>query len=178
MISKLLLVKPSSEYYEEYLSFYNEWKSSGEDMVPWVIEKDPSDFIQYVSFLYSQDSEEKINIEAFVPHSTYWLVDSQQTVLGAFNIRHRLNEKLYNCGGRIGYGIRPSQRRKGYATSLLSLTLEKTRALGLDTVLVVCDKGNMGSERTIIKNGGRFDSEFVEEDSGNIVRRFWIDLNV
>jgi predicted acetyltransferase len=176
MVHNLILVKPSIAYHEEYLNFYNEWKSTGEDMVPWVIEKDPSDFIEYVSFLYSQDSDEKISENGWVPHSTYWLVDSQHTILGAVNIRHRLNEKLFNCGGHIGYGIRPSQRRMGYATVLLLLTLEKTRALGLEKVLVVCNRGNIGSERTIMKNGGRFESEFIEE-SGNIVRRFWININ-
>ncbi|UUZ86883.1 GNAT family N-acetyltransferase [Paenibacillus sp. P26] len=110
-----------------------------------------------------------------VPHTTYWLVNEEKKVLGAVNIRHRLNAKLLNSGGHIGYGIRPSERRKGLATALLHLALQKTRELGLDQVLVVCDKGNIGSERTILKNGGVFDSEYMEPN-GNIVRRFWIPL--
>lgn len=47
------LVKPSMEYRESYLSFYDDWISSGEDIVPWVVEKDPSDFWQCWS-LYIQ----------------------------------------------------------------------------------------------------------------------------
>lgn len=67
--------------------------------------------------------------------------------MGAVNIRHRLNEKLLNSGGHIGYGIRPSERRKGYASVLLALTLEITRDMGLNKVLLVCDKGNVASEK-------------------------------
>ncbi|BBH19132.1 acetyltransferase [Paenibacillus baekrokdamisoli] len=173
MQSLLRVVQPSIDYREVYLSFYEDWKSSGEDMVPWVIEKEPTNFQSMIDFLYEQDSEEKLKND-WVPHSTYWLMDESKQVVGAVNIRHRLNEKLFNSGGHIGYGIRPSERRKGYATFLLSAALEKTRNLGINRVLVVCDKGNIGSERTIIKNGGQFESEFVEED-GNVVRRFWID---
>ncbi|PYI53582.1 GNAT family N-acetyltransferase [Paenibacillus flagellatus] len=175
MIAALRLVLPSLAYRESYWSFYEEWKETGEEMVPWVIEKDPSDFAEYVNFLYSQNTEEKVAGLDWVPHSTYWLVDSSDSVLGAVNIRHRLNEKLLNAGGHIGYGIRPSQRRRGHASTMLALALDKTRELGLDRVLVVCDHGNVGSERTILKNGGVFESVFVEEN-GNAVKRFWIPL--
>jgi predicted acetyltransferase len=82
---------------------------------------------------------------------------------------------LLNSGGHIGFGVRPSFRRKGYATILLSLILQYVKKIGFDKVLVVCDKGNIGSEKTIMKNGGKFESEFIEEN-GNIIRRFWIHL--
>lgn len=171
------LVKPSADYRRQYVAFYEDWRRSGEDIVPWVVERDPADFEAMVQFLYAQDSEEKLSGAGanWVPHSTYWLVDEREEIVGAVNIRHRLNAKLLNSGGHIGYGIRPSERRKGYATQLLALALEKTRELRLVRVLVVCDKGNIGSERTILKNGGLLESEHTEDD-GNVVRRFWIAL--
>jgi len=162
------------EYEKEYLSFYQEWKDSGEDMIPWVISKDPSNFKEMIQSLF--DSEKGENLpENWVPDSTYWLVNEKNKILGAVNIRHRLNEKLFNCGGHIGYGIRPSERRKGYATKLLSLSLEKGKELGIQKALVVCDEGNIGSEKTILNNGGLRDTDFIEDD-GNIVKRFWIEL--
>jgi predicted acetyltransferase len=78
-----------------------------------------------------------------------------------------------NAGGHIGYGIRPSERQKGFATELLRLALEKTRELGINRVLVVCDAINVGSEKTIQKNGGIEDTDFVEDD-GNVIKRYWI----
>ncbi|WP_139997200.1 GNAT family N-acetyltransferase [Paenibacillus paridis] len=176
MSNSVELVKPSVEYKDEYMSFYKDWKSSEQDITPWVVEKDPSDFNAMIDFLYSEDTEEKITNLGFVPHSTYWLIDKySKKVIGAVNIRHKLNAKLHDCGGHIGYGIRPSERRKGYAFILLALTLEITKNMGLNKVLLVCDNGNIASEKTIIKNGGQFESEFIEE-SGNVVRRFWIQL--
>ncbi|CAM3958493.1 GNAT family N-acetyltransferase [Paenibacillus alkaliterrae] len=152
-----------------------DWISSGEDIVHWVVERDPSDFEKFLEFLYSENSEEKLTNPNWVPHSTYWLLNEENVLAGAVNIRHRLNQKLLNCGGHIGYGVRPSHRRKGYASAMLFQALNITKKMGLDIVLLVCDKGNIGSEKTILKNGGVFESEFTEDDC-NIVKRFWIGL--
>lgn len=143
-------------------------------MVPWVIEKDPSNFKQMVQSLL--DNEKGVNLaEGWVPDSTYWLVNHDRRIVGAVNIRHQLTERLLNSGGHIGYGIRPSDRRKGYATKLLALSLEKAKELGLNKVLVVCDKTNLGSLKVIVNNGGIPDSDFIE-DNGNTIKRFWINL--
>nr|WP_240762280.1 GNAT family N-acetyltransferase [Paenibacillus thalictri] len=163
------------EYRDAYLLFYEDWIRSGEDIVPWVVEKDPRDFQSFLDFLFSQDSEDKLTDSEWVPHSTYWLLDEEDQLVGAVNIRHRLNQHLLNRGGHIGYGIRPAFRRRGYASTLLDQALQITRAMGLKEVLVVCDKGNIGSEKTILKNGGILDSEYIEEN-GNVVKRFWIYL--
>jgi len=168
------LLTPTIDLQEEYLDFYNEWKDSGETMIPWVISKDPSDFPAMIQELL--DAHNGINIpEAWVPDSTYWLVTDHNRIVGAVNIRHSLTEHLFNAGGHIGYGIRPSERRKGYATKLLELSLEKTKELNITRALVVCDAVNTASEKTILNNGGVRDDDFTEED-GNVVRRFWIEL--
>ncbi|WP_127591374.1 GNAT family N-acetyltransferase [Paenibacillus lautus] len=166
------LVKPQQELKNEYLSFYQEWKESGEDMVPWVISKDPSDFLGMLKELSNQEKGISVK-EGWVTDSTFWLVDNHHRVLGAVNIRHQLTEHLYNAGGHIGYGIRPSARLRGYATKLLELSLIEAKKLGINDVLVVCDADNVGSERTIIRNGGKPDTDYIEED-GNVVKRYWI----
>lgn len=74
------------------------------------------------------DAHNGINLpDSWVPDSTYWLVTDHNRIIGAVNIHHSLTEHLFNAGGHIGYGIRPSERRKGYATKLLALSLEKRR---------------------------------------------------
>ncbi|REE91354.1 putative acetyltransferase [Paenibacillus taihuensis] len=166
------LVKPSTELKEAYMTFYREWNLSGEDIVPWVVSLDPSDFDAYVRHLNEACLEEKVS-EGWVPHSTYWLVDDEGKVVGAANIRHRLNQKLLESGGHIGYGVIPSERRKGYATRILEQALQETDALGIREVLVCCDDGNIGSERTIVRCGGQYESSFTEAH-GNVVKRFWI----
>ncbi|HGA1021781.1 TPA: GNAT family N-acetyltransferase [Bacillus cereus] len=168
------LLTPTTDLQEEYLDFYNEWKDSGETMIPWVISKNPANFPAMVQELL--DAHNGINIpETWVPDSTYWLVTNNNRIVGAVNIRHSLTEHLFNAGGHIGYGIRPSERRKGYATKLLALSLEKTKELDITKVLVVCDAVNTASEKTILHNDGLRDHDFTEED-GNVVRRYWIEL--
>ncbi|WP_112181868.1 MULTISPECIES: GNAT family N-acetyltransferase [Paraliobacillus] len=170
----LYLVKPTVNLKEEYLNFYSEWLDSGENMVPWVIQNDPSNFESMVSSL--EDNESATNLpKGWVSHSTYWLINDMNVIIGAVNIRHQLTNILLESGGHIGYGIRPSERRKGFATRLLALSLIKAKELGIKKALVVCDHDNVGSFKTILKSGGIPDSDFTEED-GNIINRYWIEL--
>ena len=94
--------------------------------------------------------------------------------VGAVNIRHYLNEGLLQTGGHIGDGIRPSERRKGYGTAMVALALEECRKLGIDRVLMCCDKDNIGSAKTIIRNGGVLENEVIEDD--HLEQRYWIQL--
>ncbi|RJE87618.1 GNAT family N-acetyltransferase [Paenibacillus sp. 1011MAR3C5] len=169
------LVKPSLAYREAYMDFYEDWLTEGvEAIVPWVVEGDPQDFEAYVAFLYAADSEEKLTDDGFVPHSTYWLINEEEEIVGAVNIRHRLNQKLLESGGHIGYGIRPSRRGRGYASVQLAEALKVVKGMGIERVLLVCDHDNEASERTIRRAGGVLESLFTT-DKGEVLKRFWID---
>ena len=95
-------------------------------------------------------------------------------MVGAVNIRHRLNDRLLLDGGHIGDGVRPSERGRGVATAMIGLALEECRRLGIRRVLMVCDKDNIASARSIIKNGGVLENEVVVD--GETVQRYWIGL--
>lgn len=94
-------------------------------------------------------------------------------MLGGIVLRHRLNDFNKHLG-HIGYGIRPSARRRGVATWALGRMLIEARRIGLDRVLLVCGPDNLASARTIERARG------VPEDSsladGGARRRYWIDL--
>lgn len=149
------LIKPVIELEEEYSEMLQEWYDSGEEMVPFIIEMDSSDFSYYINQL--DQFSIGIGIPAnFVPHSTFWLINDDNKISGVVNIRHRLNENLHKRGGHIGYGIRPTERRKGYATKILELALIEAKKLGIYKALVTCDETNIGSVKTILKNKGVF----------------------
>ena len=159
-----------------------EWEAAYRDMLAEYREeriqalRDVDDFAAHVQRL--RDQSRGIGLpEGHVPGSTYWLVrDGDGVMLGISNLRHRLTPKLEDHGGHIGYGIRPSERRKGYGTLILKLTMEKARALGLTRVLITCDPENVGSARIIQKNGGVLESESWSEQAKRVTSRYWIEL--
>ncbi|NMM62524.1 GNAT family N-acetyltransferase [Clostridium sp. P21] len=150
-----------------------EWKNSGEKLIPWSLNLDTTDIHSMVEKLHGYSKGIGLS-DNFVESSTYWLIDKGNKVLGAIDIRHRLNENLSYRGGHIGYGIRPSERRKGYASKMLFLALYICKNVNISRVLITCSKDNVGSAKTIIKNGGVLDSE--EMDSGEVFQRYWIEL--
>ena len=166
---KLRLVKASEEYRELIIDMLDEWSATGEKIIPYSIRRlDWHDFEYYCKHL-----EVKEDGLGLVPDSTFFCLDEERNiVVGAVNIRHYLNESLMLCGGHIGDGVRPSERRKGIATKMIALALAECKKLGIDKVLMVCDKDNLGSAKSILNNGGVLENEIVKDQS--IVQRYWI----
>ena len=109
------------------------------------------------------NSKEETVQPGLVPASMYLAVTIKgDKVIGMVDIRHRLNENLLKFGGNIGYSVRKSERRKGYAKVMLSLALEKCKQLNLEKILITCDKNNIGSAKTILSNGGVLENEIRE----------------
>ena len=112
------------------------------------------------------------------PETTQYIYvrESDSKVVGVIQIRHCFNEFLEKYAGHIGYSVCPTERRKGYATQMLRLALPECKALGLDRVLISCVEGNEGSKRTILRNGGVYESTVFEPGEGVYLERYWIDL--
>jgi len=167
------LIKPTVDLKDEYLDMIQDYTSNNQKPRPWTLNLDANDFSAMIQKL--DDFSNGIGLrENQVEHSTYWLVHNNK-VIGAVNIRHRLNDYLLKIDGHIGGAIRPSYRGKGYGSVMLALALEVAKNMGIKKVLITCNKDNIVSEKTIIINGGIFESEEIE-DNGNIVRRFWINI--
>lgn len=168
----LKLVKLEEKYKEQLFEMMDEWSNSGEKIIPYAIRK-----ADYHNFdLYRESIEVKEETKNSVPDSTYFALDIERNIfVGAVNIRHYLNNQLLKNGGHIGDGVRPSERRKGYATEMIRLALEECKKIGIDRVLMVCYKDNIGSRKSIMNNGGVLENELPTED-GKIDQRYWISL--
>lgn len=170
------LIKLTKEYEKQLGEMIDEWKIDQEknhtNHSPWAIFKnDYHDFNYYLDNLEVREPK-----DGTVPDSTFFLLDEERNILlGAVNIRHYLNDYLLKYGGHIGDGIRPSERNKGYATEMIRLALQECVKLCIRKVLIICDKSNIASAKTIIKNGGILENEIVDE-KGRIEQRYWINI--
>ena len=103
--------------------------------------------------------------------SPRWIVEAGQ-VLGGIALRHKFDDDI----GHIGYGIRPSARRRGLATWALAEMLDEARAaLNVPRVLILCLADNIASGRTIERNGGVL--ETIRDTAHGPVRRYWTALD-
>lgn len=169
------LIEPDESMREAYVEYMEDCEAAGEkyrkeDQGREIL----ADFAGYVKRL--RNYSRGIGLPAgWVPWSEYWLVRGRR-ILATSGLRDRLTDALRDYGGHVGYAVRPSERGKGYATLMLKLLLEKARQMGLDRVLITCDRNNVASARVIQKNGGLLDSESYSTQAGRITRRYWIEL--
>ena len=164
------LVTLTEEYKEQLFEMMEEWCATGEKIVPYAIRKnDYHDFQYYLDNL--QITEE---VDGKVPDTTFFCLDVDRNIfVGAVNIRHYLTEEMLVNAGHIGDGIRPSERRKGYATAMIGLALIEAKKLGIHRVLMCCDTENIASAKSIINNGGILENEVVVK--GVTEQRYWIE---
>ena len=164
----LKLEFPNESHKDQYLEMIREWKNHEVPTTPWKLFmwETYEDFLRIVTKDLT-DNEHGVN-------STLFLLVEENTILWAIHIRHHINHpNLIETGWHIWYGIRPSARRKGYATQMLWLALKEAKNLWIDRALITCDDDNIGSYMAIEANGWIFE-RYAEED-GVKVRRYWID---
>ena len=170
-MEQLKLVHPSEEHKAEYEAMMDEWEAFGGRLNPGALRR------------YSNKRQKNVSYEEWLE----WIEEDKNTIqdlyfltkdnhiIGAISIRFKRTLQDVGTDGHTGYGIRPSERRKGYATEMIRLSLIECRKLGISKVLMVCDKSNIASAKSIIKNGGILENEFLDED-GEVQQRFWIKL--
>lgn len=174
-MDSLELIAPRDDLESSHVSFVEEFRSAGERVVPWVADEPYESFDDYVAKLLA--AAKGIGVPpGFVPHSTFWLIDERREIVAISNLRHGLTQSLMRYGGHIGYGVRPSARRKGYATEILRRTLRQARELGIAKVRLTCDKDNVASAKTILRNGGQLDDEEFMSEHQRVTVRYWINL--
>ncbi|GAB2520311.1 hypothetical protein GCM10027064_17310 [Microbacterium petrolearium] len=130
--------------------------------------------IPWAQYLADVDNERRgIGLaEGRVPATMLFAV-ADDRIVGRVHIRHALTPSLLRVGGHIGYAVRPGWRNRGYATEMLRQGLAVLRDLGVTRALVTCDDDNVGSIRTIERNGGELEEVFALP-GGPLKRRYWI----
>jgi predicted acetyltransferase len=170
------LVKPDLSYEKDILAYRQEMldaNSSMDGTGPLRRMDRVQDWLDFNRKLENKDTSPA----DLVPADQYVYVrETDNKIVGMIQFRHCFNDFLEKYGGHIGYSVRPSERRKGYAKRMLSDCLQVCKAFGLEKVLISCIKGNEGSKRTILANGGSYESTVYCEPDGVYLERYWIRL--
>ena len=172
-MSEIKLVKPSQEYEEGITEFRQELLDARSDFAGCGSLYSCKSATEWVAFVAQN---EKTSQKDSVTSNSYMAVRlSDNKIVGIIELRHHINHPILSTwGGHIGYTVSPSERRKGYAKEMLHLNLQNCRDRGIDRVLLVCNRENIASEKTIIANGGVFETEIIV--GGHTMKRFWITL--
>ena len=173
-MDKIILVKPDLSYTDEIIK-YKEESLAESPIINGSAGLDRFSSIEiWFEELKKRSCEDTVP-KGLVPSSTYLGIrEKDNYIVGMIDIRHYLNEYLTQVGGHIGYGVRKTERNKGYAKQMLKLALEKCKELKIKKVLITCDEDNIASEKVILSANAKLEN--IRNVDGENKKRFWIDL--
>ena len=158
----ITLKKPDRSMQADALDFRQEFFDSGEQVINGSELLDRTE--RYADWLQSVTANacaETVSPD-WVLTDTFFAFDGNDRIVGIIDLRHTLNDFLRDFGN-CGYSVRPSERRKGYATEMLRQLLQIAADTGLTALHLSVERDNVPSVRTIVKNGGVYERSFTFE---------------
>ncbi|MCR5267467.1 MAG: GNAT family N-acetyltransferase [Lachnospiraceae bacterium] len=169
----ITLKRPVKENEAEAKEFKQEFLDHGETVINGSELLDQLDFYeQWLKSVTDNTSPETVN-PSWVVTDTYFAFDEEGRLVGVIDLRHELNEFLKDFG-HCGYSVRPTERRKGYATEMLEMIKFRASKIGMDRLQLSVERNNEPSVKTITRNGGKYERSFVFE--GEEADVYLIDL--
>ena len=156
---EIRLVRPITELRDGAIDFRQEFFDNGEMIINGSELLDKTEnYDDWLKAVTDNTSAETVNPD-WVVTDTFFALDETDRIIGIIDLRHTLNEFLKDFGN-CGYSVRPSERRKGYATQMLQHILEIAKNIGLNVLNLSVESNNEPSIKTILKNGGIYERSF------------------
>ena len=173
--------KPSIKRKKEIIEFLDEFVKYGSDINgSGSLDKiyDGYTFEEVLDMCLRLEDEEYAKSVGKCPGKTFLLVrEDDNKIVGTINLRWNLTDAMLKFGGHIGYGIRPTERRKGYNKINLYMVLKEAKKIGLDRVMLDCNVNNIGSDNTIKSLGGVLERTEVDPSDNKLTNVYWIDVD-
>lgn len=180
-MEKFYLERPSFERKDEIIEYINEFveynsEINGTGGLDKIIEG--YTFEQALARCLSMEDENYAKKINRCQSKTFLLIrENDNRIIGTINVRWNLTEAMKRFGGNIGYGIRPTERRKGYNKIQLYLVLLEAQKLNLDKVMLDCSVHNLGSDKTIKALGGILERCELDESDNTMTNVYWINVD-
>lgn len=167
------LVRPTIEMKQAALEFKQEFFDNGEKVINGSEMLDNMDsYEEWLTSITDNQSVDTVNPN-WVVTDTFFTVDGNNRIVGIIDLRHTLNDFLKDFGNS-GYSVRPSERRKGYATKMLAMIKDIAKEAGMTKLQLSVERNNEPSLKTIVKNGGVYKRSF--EFQGEIADVYMVEL--
>ena len=180
-MERFFLEKPSIERKNEIIEYINEfvlYKSNinGTGSLDKILKG--YTFEQALERCLNMENREYAESVGRCQGKTFLLVrENDNRIVGTINVRWNLNATMLRFGGHIGYGIRPTERRKGYNKINLYLGMIEAKKVGLDKVMLDCDVNNLGSDRTLKALGGKLERTEIDPSDGVLTNVYWFNVD-
>lgn len=175
-MDQCILIKANLIFEKEIKSFRQDMLDANSPMDGTGSLKQKSDVKEWLEDNEMYEKEETLPKDWVIAEQFIYVRESDHRIVGMIQFRHYLNDFLAVYGGHIGYSVRPSERRKGYAKRMLNDCLKICKNYGLQKVLVTCYKENEASRRTILANGGVYENTVHHEGDDKYIERYWINI--
>lgn len=170
----LKLVSPQLQHKEPAEEFKKEFSDSGEHIINGSALFDQMEYSDWLDNTKRNSSPETVRADWVVSSTFFAVRESDGRIVGMIDFRHSIdNDFLSGYGGHIGYSVRLSERRKGYATEMLRQALDFAESIGLSKVMLGCYCNNTASKKTIEKCGGIL-TETKPYSDGKMMDIYWI----
>lgn len=162
----LLYVLPTIEYTDEIQSYRQEMleaESSFDGCYCMKRVPDTAEFVKYC--MQFGDPEKGSNARGAKGIVLLCIRNSDCRMVGCMQLHYVLADRMKNHTGQVGYSVRPSERRKGYATKMLRKAVELLSEIGFAEIEISCLPENEASRKTILANGGKYrETVYLAED--------------
>jgi predicted acetyltransferase len=175
-MEELIFTLPESGDEIRATEFKEEFFDNNERIINGSAQLDMLDYSEWLTMTKNNREAETVNPNWVVCKTFFVVRKSDNKIIGIIDIRHSIeHEILLNYAGHIGYSVRPTERKKGYATKMLQMGLEYLKSININKAMLGCLVDNMGSNKTI-KNCGGVLTETKPYTDGSLMNIYWIDI--